>query len=104
MSMYQYLKDYFTNTREPSNVKIVGDPSSIHQRVIMKERSKTSFNTRKKSNRCQPCGCLEARVEANRYMEARITKRVEDILNSRMTKMESDISYLLQNAKSQINP
>ena len=100
MSVYQYLKDYFTNTREPSNAKIVGDSSSIHQRVIMKERSKTSLDTRKKFNHCRPCGSLEARDEASRDLVVLITKRVENILDRRMTEMESDISWFLQNAKS----
>ena len=66
----------------------------------MKERSKTSFDMRKKSSHCQPCSSLEARDEANRDLVVLITKRVEDILDRRMTKMESDISWLLQNAKS----
>ena len=89
--------NYFTNTKEPSNAKIVGDSSSIQQRVIMKERKKTSLDTRKKFNHCQPCGSLEARDEA---LIVLINKRVEDVLNSRMIKMESDISWLLQNVKS----
>ena len=100
MSVYQYLEDYFTNTKEPSTAIIVGDPSSIHQRVFMKERSKTSLDTRKKFNHCRPCGSLEARDEASRDLVVLITKRVENILDRRMTKMESDISWFLQNAKS----
>ena len=100
MSAYQYIKDYFTNTTEPSNAIIVVDPSSIHQRGIMNERSKSCLGTSKKSSHCQPCSSLEARDEANRDLVVLITKRVEDILDRRMTKMESDISWLLQNAKS----
>ena len=100
MSAYQYIKDYFTNTTEPSNAIIVVDPSSIHQRGIMNERSKSCLGTRKNSSHCKPGSSLEARDEANRDLVVLITKRVEDILDRRMTKMESDISWLLQNAKS----
>ena len=100
MSAYQYIKDYFTNATEPSNAIIIVDPSSIHQRFIMKERSKTSFDMRKKSSHCQPCEGLEARDEMNRDLVVLIAKRVEDILDTRLSKMESDISWLLQNAES----
>ena len=71
---------------------MVGNPSSIHQRAIMKNGSKASLDTTKHSNHCQPCGSLEARFEANRDLVVLITKTVEDILNRKMRKMESDIS------------
>ena len=100
MSVYQYAKDYFTNIREPFNAIIVGNPSSIRQRAIMKNRSKISLDKTKQPNHCQPGGSIDAGFEANRDLVELITKTVEDILNRKMTKMESDISWLLQNAKS----
>ena len=70
---------------------------------IIRKGLKTSLDTRTQLTHCQTCGSLEPSLEANQDMVVSFAKTSDDFQNRRMEKIESDISWLLKNAKSYID-
>ena len=95
ISVYRYLKDYLANAIATDNSIDAEEPRSIHQSSIIRKGLKTSLDTRKQLTHCRTCGSLEA----NPDMAVSYTKTNEDFQIRRMEKIESDISWLLKNAK-----
>ena len=96
ISVYRYLKDYLANAIATDNSIDAEETRSIHQSSIIRKGLKTSLDTRKQLTHCQNCGSLEA----NPDMAVSHAKTNEDIQSRRIEKIESDISWLLKNAKS----
>ena len=100
ISVYRYLKDYLANAIATDNSIDAEETRSIHQSSIIRKGLKTSLDTRKQLTHCQTCGSLETSLEASPDMAVSYAKTNEDVQSRRMEKIESDISWLLKNAKS----
>ena len=99
ISVNRYLKVYLANAIATDNSIDAEEPRTILQSSIVRKGSKTSLDTRKQLTHRQTCGSLEQDLEANPDMAVSYTNTNEDIQSRRMEKIESDISWLLKNAK-----
>ena len=92
MSVYRYLKDYFTSTIETHAFIDVEEPKSGVQRTSIQRRLKKSLDSRNNLEHCLTCGRCGPKFEGNDDLAAFITKTVEELHNRRVDGIESNAS------------